>query len=144
MVNSVGCWELTSSHRSVRVSGLGTKGKVLASNGQIVCLFLWAPTKPYKGNFQLVSSHCTENVLRKTTPWPPKHSKAGKRRALAADQQDIFTVEESIRYCEQASVSSRMFGNHSGTFLAQRPSGIPLHLIFSLMWRSELGPQRGR
>lgn len=64
---------------------------------------------------------------------PPKHSKAGKRRALAADQQDIFTVEESICYCELASVHSRMFGNPSGTFLALRRSHIPLHLIFSLM-----------
>ena len=68
-----------------------------------------------------------------TTLQPPKHSKAGKRRALAADQQDIFTVKESICYCELASVSSRMFGNPSGTFLALRLSDIPLHLIFSLM-----------
>lgn len=67
-----------------------------------------------------------------TTLQPPKHSKAGKRRALAADQQDIFTVEESICYCEVASVSSRMFGNPSGTFLAPRHLDIPLHLIFSL------------
>lgn len=57
----------TSSQGSAGVSRLGTMGKVLASNGQIVCLFLWGPTKPNKGNFQLVCSHCTENIL-----WPPR------------------------------------------------------------------------
>lgn len=50
--------------------GLGTVWKVLASKGQIVCLFLWAPAKPNRGNFQRVSSHCTENIR-----WPFKGRK---------------------------------------------------------------------
>lgn len=100
-------------------------------------------TEPIGGNFQLVSSHCTENTRR-----PPrsskKHSKAGKRGALAADQQDIFTVEESICYCELAPVSSRMFGIPGGPFLAAGPSNIPLSLIFSLRRRGEPGPRSSR
>lgn len=115
---------------------LGMKGKVLASNGQIVCLFLWVPLNPTRGISSLSLLYWGYLL---TTLQPSKHSKAGKRSALAADQQDIFTVDESICYREMASVSSRMFGNPSSTFLALRRSDIPLHLIFSLKKRCVSG-----
>lgn len=50
----------TSSLGSAGVSRLRTKGKVLASNGQIVCPFLWAPLNPTRG----ISSSSPAIVLR--------------------------------------------------------------------------------
>lgn len=59
-VDSERCWEHTSSQGSAGVSRLGTKGKVLASNGQIVCLFLWVPLNPTRG----ISNSSPAIVLR--------------------------------------------------------------------------------
>lgn len=87
----------------------GAKGKFLASNGEIVYLFLWIPLNSM-GEFPARLQPLYWKYLL-TTPQPSKHSKTGKRRTLAADQQDTFTVEDSICYLETLSLSSRMFGN---------------------------------
>lgn len=140
-VNSVGCWEHTSSRGRLGSASWGRWGRSWHLIDRL-CLFLWAPTKPSEGLSN--SSAAIVLWISADHPWPPKHSKAGKRRALAADQQDIFTVKESICYCEAPSISYRMFGNQSGTLLAPRLWDIPLHLIFSLKRRGGSGQRSGR
>jgi len=118
-------------------AGWGLWGKSWHLMGRLCVFSCERPLNPTRG----ISSLSPAIVLWifADHPQPNKHSKAGKRRALAADQQDIFTVEESICYCEPAPVSCRMFGSRRGTLLALRRWDIPLHLIFSLKRRGELG-----
>lgn len=65
-----------------------------------------------------------------------KLSKTGKRRALAADQQDIFTVRESICYCEWPLSAT---GCLAITVLALKRWDIPLFLICSALLRGTSG-----
>lgn len=59
-VNPKGCSEHTSSERLTGISRLEAKGKFLASNGEIVYLFLWIPLISTRG----ISSSSPAIVLR--------------------------------------------------------------------------------
>lgn len=132
------CWERASSQGVSRGRQAGgRRGRSWHLMDRLCVFSCECGKRPTRGNFQLVSRPLYWEYSL-TTLQPPKHSKAGKRRALAADQQDIFTLEESICFCKMAPVSSRMFGNRSGTFLALGHSDILSHLIFFIFFSFKL------
>lgn len=121
-VNPTSCSEHTSSERLTGISRLEQRGSSWHLMERL-CIFSCEYRSTQQGEFPARLQPLYWEYLL-TTPQPSKHSKTGKRRTLAADQQDIFTVEDSICYLETVSLSSRMFGNPGRQH-------IPLYLSFS-------------
>lgn len=136
-VNSVGGWEHASSQGSVRVSRPGKMRKDMASNGQIVCLFLWAPSKPNKGDFQLISSHCAANIC---WPFTAQETFKDRKETSSCCWPTGHIYSERVNMLWMASISHRMFGNHSVGTETLGHSSVPY--LFSIAERCSRAVER--